>query len=296
MTDVDAAIGVALTGATQWLDNELRTSFDNTALTDTYFVRRSTGNPAVNAWGTSSDWPVFRTRFYLTRGMVASNSSPLIKFTSKLSNFNVTGTPSVHTIGASSSHDYALTDYVIYDYERGLFNIVDIDLANYYVRITYEAGFETDTVDTAQYKASQVPSWLTEAAELRAIISLEANPILRTEAREQGELSYIHEAVSMLINPHIRYEPYSLRPITTEGSLYTLDTTTAASGESLSRVSGTVWQSAYTPTNSPIVVWGNMVLDKVAALTASNQYTLSGDTFTFYDDLGTTAPTVWYEY
>jgi len=298
IADVNTALTAALEGTTVSLGRLLRTEFDNSAITDTFYVGGSQWGASRDRYATRSGaatrrLPPLRTKLLLTRGFVSNNQTTDIRYAENLGDFQ---SPTAFYRIGTATDDYDATKHVIYDYEAGVLEIVDLDLGDRYVRVTYTAGFNQDDTDATLYKASQVPNWLLESAQLRTMIDIDMNAQLRSEERPETELNFLQRSFDTVIAGKVRYYPAAEKPLTTEGSLYSLTTSSVASGEALTRTSGTVWTSAQTPVDTPIVTWGNMVIYKVDTLTESNQFTLSGQTFTFYDDLGTTAPLAWYSY
>jgi hypothetical protein len=279
--DINTAITDALEGVTIKLESLLRTKFSTISTTDTYFIR-----PGQSRWSKTQ----FRTKLFLTRGFLSSATLTDVKYGASLQAFN----SEVNRIDVDTSL------YLIEDKERGVIDILDFDLGDLYVQVTYDSGFNLTEGDATLFDQTEVPDWLKEAAELLAIVELEANPAINPEDRSAQEIDNTKNLFTRVITPHIRYVPAAIRPITTEGGLYALGAAPATlvweSGEALSGAN-TVWTSDYVPVGTPIVEWGNLVWTKVDVFTANpNEYTITGgNTWTFDADLGATAPIVWYQ-
>lgn len=275
LTVVNDAIQLAIDAASVHLEGALRTSFLHSAVSDTFWV----GN-LDSAWNGS-----FHEKFKLTRGFLSTTASVDIRYASSLKRLSTAGN---YTL-------VSLTENTILDYEKGVVDVLDIDLRKQYVRISYEAGFDPDTADSTIYNQSQIPDWLEQAALFRTMLDLQSVPTLRNEEASQLDNVQLSQTLSDMLARHIRYSPAAKKPVNTEGLLYTLSTLTLADGERLTG-SGTAWSSAYLPVSVPIVHWKGQVFEKVDSNPGFNQYTLTGTTFTFGLDLGTDAPIVWYRY
>jgi len=280
-TDVNTAISDAIETVTDTLESLLRTKFGAASITDTFRVRFGVWSPGHP-----------RCRLLLTRGFMSALTVPSIKTAQTISLFN-----------ASQEYTFTtanLADWVIYDYERGVVDIVDTDLSDYYVRVTYDAGFNLDGGDPTQYDQTELPSWLVQAAELATIIELAGNPAVAISNPENApDVSALRMELTRVLGRHIRYVPTAITPITSEGSLYSLGdaqpTYVWATGEELSG-SGTTWTSAHTPVGTPIVQWGGMFFNLKETPTLANEFGISGTTWTFVTDLGADPPVVWYQY
>jgi len=278
ISDVDTAIGAALDGVTPTLEAFLRTKFATLQVTDTFFVNQSEWVKGQN-----------RIRLLLTRGFVSTGFDVSIRY-ANLKEKLVTG-------GDFTS--LTVADVAIIDYEKGVIDIVDTNLDGLYVDVTYQAGFDPDSGDATLFDLTATPDWLREAAALRATLDLSANPVLMREDQTPGEFQRVESAHASVTMSHVRYVPGAIKAINTEGARYSLNVSTPAdvhvSGEALVDTGdGISWDSVYVPTNVPVVTWGALVLTKVASSPSANEYSLSGNTFTFWKDLGATAPVVWY--
>jgi hypothetical protein len=81
-----------------------------------------------------------------------------------------------------------------------------------YVRLTYDAGFAVDGVDSTSYDLSEVPEWLQEAAILQTMVTLETHPSLESAGIKQ-DTKQLRFQISLMIRPYIRYAPLTLFPL-----------------------------------------------------------------------------------
>lgn len=176
MTDINAAITMALNAAEPQLASALNTSFARAEVTDTFWV----DEPTV------IDGPHRKTEFWLSRGFV--HGEPV-----------VTGFD-----GAQAAMNY--------NKEKGIARDWTTYYSRAHVRFVYQAGFETDDQVSGQYKLDQVPGWLQEAAKLQALVHLASAPSI-TEAGIQIEVETIKAQLASLMGEHIRYAPMALYPL-----------------------------------------------------------------------------------
>lgn len=192
MTDINAAIEMALNSAEAQLAAQLGTQFGRTQLVDTFWVYE----------------PGFRqgnhveTQLRLRRGMVAGE--PEIVSASSVSLLAQGNTMTGIQLDAEKG---VLTDYTTDYYRR-------------YVRVSYTAGFEAEMEDvengeprpTGSYVLSQVPEWLQEAAKLKALIHLSSSETIK-DAGITIDVKAIDAQLAAIVNQHLRYTPLALLPI-----------------------------------------------------------------------------------
>lgn len=176
MTDINAAITMALNAAEPQLASALNTSFARAEVTDTFWV----DEPTV------IDGPHRKTEFWLSRGFV--QGEPV-----------VTGFD-----GAQAAMKY--------NKEKGIARDWSTYYSRAHVTFVYQAGFEEDGSTAGQYKLDQVPKWLQEAAKLQALIHL-ANAASITEAGIKIEVETIKAQLGSLMGDHMRYAPMALLPL-----------------------------------------------------------------------------------
>ncbi len=182
MTDINAAISMALNAAEPQLASALNTSFARTDVVDTFWVSEPTVIEAGHV----------QTEFWLSRGFLAADP----------------------TVTVSTGLD--TTDALRVDLHKGVVR----DWKTYYhrahVTFAYAAGFEaevgSDDKPTGSYKLDQVPGWLKEAAKLQALILLSSAPSV-TEAGVQIDTEVLKLQVASIMEQHIRYAPMALYPL-----------------------------------------------------------------------------------
>jgi hypothetical protein len=189
MTDINAAIEMALASVEPQIAAMLGTRFERASVTDTFWVAQ----------------PGFRqgrhveTEFRLSRGLLAS--APVI------------------TYGYLPNGDgHTELQGLRVDLEKGVIADFLTSYQSQYVRVTYTAGFEPEMTTgdnptpTGSYKLDQVPGWLQEAAKLKALIFLAgAEPI--QEAGVTIDTKILDAQFSAMINAHLRYAPSALLPL-----------------------------------------------------------------------------------
>jgi hypothetical protein len=188
MTDINAAITMAMDAAEAQLAAILNTEFDKNSFVDTYFVRE----PPFR------DGPAVETEFRLQRGMVQSLTQVVYAYQiSDLSNSSAyTDTTSVSVLAADKG---VVTDYQTHFMRQ-------------YVQISYTAGFDPDPSNTISYLLSEVPDWLQNAAKLRTMLSLADSPVL-TEANIKLDKLMLQTQFNALVSRHLRYAPRALLPL-----------------------------------------------------------------------------------
>jgi hypothetical protein len=188
MADVNAAIEMALAGATSWLAAELRSRFEPGTYTELFFVDRSFVAGATQ-----------QAYLSLKRGFVSAVSS--ITYAAKRSE-----------LGTSAAID--LSTYCEYRLEEGLILVSEIDLSSQYVRVVYTAGFSADEDNPQIFDSDETPDWLRDAAALKTMLLFdEAAPTLRRENKMDGDFKTMTQNLKAIVTPHIRYHPYAFRPM-----------------------------------------------------------------------------------
>ncbi|MCL4743843.1 MAG: hypothetical protein KJZ83_00360 [Burkholderiaceae bacterium] len=187
MTDINAAIEMALHAAEPQLAALLDTSFERGDVTDVFWVQR----PGF------SQMEHVRTEFRLSRGLLASAPS-------------VTATERVSLVNPSASID--LSADMKFDLEKGVARDWSTVFNRQYVTFSYTAGFEPDADNAESYKLDQVPRWLQEAAKLKCLLHMASSPSV-TEAGIDLDKKVLEAQYTALINKHIRYAPTALLPL-----------------------------------------------------------------------------------
>lgn len=190
MPDIVAAIAQSLDSATVQLESLLHSSFGRASHTDTFYV------------GSPSDSNAISTQFRLSTGFVVADSLAM-------------------SYGETLDSLTEITGYRL-DADRGLLVDTGTRFNRHYVRVTYEAGFETLPIVTdppedpppppVSYDLTQVPKWLQEAATLRAMHLLGSNPSM-TEANILLSAKTLTQQFGTLVNAKLRYHPAALLPL-----------------------------------------------------------------------------------
>lgn len=188
MTNVNGAISSGLDAATSHLASNLRTRFERTSHTDIFFIN-------------SMDIVGLRgfTTLLLKQGFVDVGVTP--------------------TYVSSERFDFETTEdiseFSFLDAVRGVISVRGKDLTNRYVQVTYTSGFNSDTNDPDFFAPAEVPDWLTQAAILTSILTLEGNVLVQDEDEDSKavKLANTKMAVTGIIEPFIRYEPLAKSPL-----------------------------------------------------------------------------------
>lgn len=189
MTNINAAIEMALNSVEPQLASFLDTRLERASVTDTFWVPE----PGFREGGH------VETEFRLSRG-----------FLSSMPTMSVSANP-------DGSEGRVVTPSKV-DLERGVVVDWQTHYRSQYVRITYIAGFEREMTDgdppkpTGSYQLDQVPTWLQEAATLKALNHLAgAEPI--QEAGVTIDTRVIDAQFSSMVNRYQRYAPAALLPL-----------------------------------------------------------------------------------
>ena len=187
MTDITAAIDMALHAAEPQLASILDTAFERSEVVDTFWVQEPGFRQGSH----------FKTEFRLSRGLLAA--APAVSHTEEPTLF-------------STPHPVDVSDAVVFDLGKGIGRDWKTRYNRHYVEIRYTAGFEADPENAQSYDLSQVPAWLQEAAKLKCLMHLAKQPAL-TEAGVALDARQLDAQLAALINRHIRYAPMALLPL-----------------------------------------------------------------------------------
>lgn len=188
MTDINAAIGLALDAAEPQLAAILNTEFGQGSFVDTFWVR----SPPFR------DGPAVETEFRLQRGLVQSLTSVIYAY--QICNFT---DPSSYLTSTSTA---------VLSADKGVVTDYQTHYMRQYVQISYTAGFAPDPDTQYSYLLSSVPRWLQDAAKLRALLSLADSPIL-SEANIKLDKQMLQTQFNALMSRHLRYAPRALLPL-----------------------------------------------------------------------------------
>ncbi len=190
MTDVNAAISMAMDAAESMLASRLNTEFGKGTFVDMFYVRSP---PFI-------DGQAVETQFRLRRGLISSLTSVI--WSQQLSSFGDTSATTDVTVNAVLHPDKGIVKDFTTRYERT------------YVQITYVAGFDLDTSVSppVSYLLTEVPDWLQNAAKLLTLIGLVDAPIL-SEAGIKLNAKMLTDQFNTLTSIHLRYAPISVLPL-----------------------------------------------------------------------------------
>jgi hypothetical protein len=188
MTDINAAITMALEAAEPQLAAVLNTEFDRSTMVDAYYV----GEPFYR------NGPAVETEFRLRRGLVQSLTS--VVYANDVPGLSDPNSYIDSTAQASLHPDKG----IVADYQT--------HFKRQYVQISYVAGFTADQTNAASYDLTQVPTWLQQAAKLRAMLSLADSPVL-SEANIKLDTKMLQTQFNALVSRHLRYAPSSILPL-----------------------------------------------------------------------------------
>lgn len=189
MTDINAAIEMALNSVEPQIAAQLDTRFERASVVDTFWVHE----PGFRQGGH------VETEFRLSRGMLAA--APAITSSFQSSGVNPTAIAGMRV-----------------DLEKGIAADWATRYVRQYVRFDYAAGFEQEMTEgadpkpTGGYKLDQVPAWLQEAATLKALCHLAGSETIQ-EAGVTIDTKVLDAQFTSLINQHLRYAPMALLPL-----------------------------------------------------------------------------------
>lgn len=187
MTDINEAIGAALHAAEPILAARIGSEFGELSVTDTFYV----DEPGY-VRGRS-----VQTEFRLTRGFVQTVSA-------------LGRADTLDALGTSSEVSY-LGD-VIQDKEKGVIRDFKTPYQRMFVRVAYTAGFPAASGDANSYDLEKVPTWLQQAAKLRAKLLLAGSPSLES-AQIKIDVKTLTAELNALLANKVRYAPVALLPM-----------------------------------------------------------------------------------
>lgn len=192
--DAEASVTRALHSATRELEGLLRTKLDRAAsVVDNFRLVQPVSHGTLRT-----------TRMALRRGLVATSPAVTVWVADSYQNLaDSTVRDDLRAYGSSNE------GYVLTDYDRGVVQIVDLDLTGKWCRVTYDAGLYEDSDELAE----DAPDWLAEAAFLVASRTVDADPALREKDDSRSQKDSLRRQLTDLITPYIRYEPGALRPL-----------------------------------------------------------------------------------
>ncbi len=201
--EIDVSIDSALEVATSSIETDLMTkSFDRETRFDIFLVKDR--EIAFN---------LFEYHWKLASGFVDSAETFTIRVADQISDFDVSGA------------NTDITSEAITDFEKGVISIVSgqvstIRLAENnskiignFVRIDYTSGFNADDFE-GFYDCDEVPSWLKEAAVMKAIAVLDTvDPTLRASEDNPMNPKGAQGIYFNSMEKNIRYFPKHEAPI-----------------------------------------------------------------------------------
>lgn len=188
MSDIGQAIRGSLNATTAILSARLGSPFEETEVTDRFFVP-----PGHNPPGTIS------TEFRLSRGFVKEITAATFSDSWEAIGLR---TPDIMPALVMDQHDKVIgriRDYTT-PYSRA------------YMQVSYTAGFPVSPDDKDMYDPSVVPDWLQEAAKLRALIGLAGSPSFK-QAEIVLDTKVMADELSALLVPNLRYIPLGIFPL-----------------------------------------------------------------------------------
>lgn len=191
--NVNQALTASLISASSYLSQLIRSPFDLLDYTD-YFSPRF-----MIQQGTGS---VGRVNLKLKSGFV--NTTPTLAYASSMTDL---------ASGASTVLGGAGAGLVIVNSEKGVLSVSDVDLANRYISVHYNAGFNVDTSTPKVYLA--VPEWLSEGAITIATTFLDENyPAYRQERNADAQaLKRRRQVACQALQRYVRYVPNGVSPL-----------------------------------------------------------------------------------
>lgn len=192
MTNINLAIQAALDAAEPELSSLLTTGFRPATLSDTFYISQ----PSVQDVG------AVETQMKLRRGFVQSITSII-----------VVSSPRDFT-NAAMQTDITADVIDMCDLEKGVIKDYVTPYMRQYVRVTYAAGFPSDTLtpNPKSYDLTIVPDWLQEAAKTLTMALLNDQPSL-TEVGIKLDTPVLRRTLSNILAPHLRYAPSATLPL-----------------------------------------------------------------------------------
>lgn len=202
ITDVNLALTRALNAATVSLEAKIRTKFAlNENVVDVFFLPSVLRNSSPQQ--PSSYFEVgagtYMATLKLSQGFLTH--IPVLTYSPTLS-------------GLRDDPPTIEEEHLLVDKEAGVIRVSGLDLSRMYVEVGYSAGFSAKAAPN-DHIFDEVPTWLSEAAALSSIISLDAyNPTLRHDDRVEAQAAgrELHTQLETLIEKYIRYFPDARTP------------------------------------------------------------------------------------
>lgn len=204
------AIQSEMEAAVEIISDRIRTHIDRRDVVDTFFVASSMTFPGIPSQRSRG-----RRRTGLGSGLAPSIARLKLSqgFAASASTFTIWAAETEAKLGAEATRadlqDISGTDYVSVDWDKGTVQINDYSLQNAYIRVTYTAGFLTDTGSPAVF--ADTPTWLVQAADLETKILVNSNPLFgRDRTNERGgdkEQDRLEKRLDLMIRSHARYFP-----------------------------------------------------------------------------------------
>lgn len=190
------AIEKAIESAQEVVAESFRSPFARAEVMDDFFVHRS------HCFGGS-----YQVDLLLSRGLIDTGVAITAVAARRPNDLDDTGLSS-NLLNVSGE------DLTLVDADKGLIRIVDMDLSNYFVRITYTSGLEDDDGSASFYK--NVPEWLAKAVRLNTMMELDANPVIpRPTVRDSTgsvQTDTLEKQFRQLLFSRSRYFPGSYKP------------------------------------------------------------------------------------
>jgi hypothetical protein len=187
--DILEAFRAALNAAASLLAGRLRTTFDQAAYIDTFYV----GTPLQ--FGTHD-----RVDLLLSQGFLLVPPAVTVRSAGTVGDFGTTSEVDMSTYASVSN-------------EVGTVSMLDSGISDRYVRVSYTAGFLKDASTPQQYRATDVPDWLKTASRLQAILHMYDNPVTKVKELPIGDQTMLDTQLIAVIDQHIRYRPLALSPV-----------------------------------------------------------------------------------
>ncbi len=192
----ELAAQMALEGATLWLKGASRYELDQaTGLVDDFLIDVQ-----------SPQWARHhRATLGLSRGFVSSVTVVGADTFDNLTASPVTVTPAnVDTVkGLVTIH--ALPSALPGYWPDGWWGIR-------YIRVTYNAGFAADGSDTQMYDQTALPSWIINAAKMRAMVLLASHPAF-ADAKAVTDVKTLADMSQTAVIQNARYIPSAQLPL-----------------------------------------------------------------------------------
>lgn len=179
-TDVHLSINAALESASLYAESVLDTTFSRETVTDSYWV---------NSLEVPFDGEFIFLK--LSKAFVDSAQPITVEHSSTWIDF------------ATNKVALLATQFIV-DYDRGILKIVGAALDATYIKVTYTAGFNVDSITSDLYDQTEVDEWLRDVAVVYTLVvmgqSITLSPNDPKIAIAEQQLSH----VGVLLAPHTR--------------------------------------------------------------------------------------------